>query len=52
MAKSPKNKKPMSLSTKYILEMAHQMSQIQINSFKAGVEYQKQIQKNEQHDKK
>tara|TARA_R100001244_G_scaffold63799_3_gene52907 strand:+ start:2902 stop:3045 length:144 start_codon:yes stop_codon:yes gene_type:complete len=33
-----------SLSTEYILEMARQMSEIQMTSFKAGIEFQKQVQ--------
>tara|TARA_R110000744_G_C19134629_1_gene537461 strand:- start:30 stop:173 length:144 start_codon:yes stop_codon:yes gene_type:complete len=46
-----KDKKPMSLSTEYILEMAHQMSEIQRKSFKAGIEFQKQVQKDKEGEK-
>lgn len=46
MAKSPKHNQTQSPSTTYILEMALYMSELQYKSFKAGIEYQKQKEKN------
>ena len=47
MAKSPKHNQTQSPSTTYILEMAKYMADLQQESFKAGVEYQKQKEKND-----
>jgi|TARA_R110000822_G_scaffold234555_3_gene365645 hypothetical protein len=50
MAKSPKHNKTQSLAVTQLLEMAATMSNIQYESFKAGIEYQKQQEKKNRED--